>query len=224
MLTELPRVIPDRPDRPDLGDMAVQMGELTRQIAMDPDVWTPERLSQMLGFFDSLASTWAERDRPERHDALGDALARGGPFPGGVCLEVGAGTGNVTGDLEAVFDRVVSFDLSRAMLSLASPRSRQIQADASLLPVRSGSVAAVALVNMFLFPNEVARVLKPNGVVLWVSTNGDATPIYLPPADVLKALPGEWSGVTAQAGWGTWLTVRREPTTARAVSARSSSR
>jgi SAM-dependent methyltransferase len=212
MLTELPRVIADRPDRPDLGDLAERMGQLTREIAMDPGGWTPERLSQMLGFFDSLASTWAERDNPERHDALGDALARGGPFPGGVCLEVGAGTGNVTGDLQAVFDHVVSFDLSQAMLSRASPRGRQIRADASILPVRSSSVAAVALVNMFLFPDEVARVLKADGVLLWVSTNGDATPIYLPPADVLKALPGEWSGIGAQAGWGTWLTARRETT------------
>ncbi len=224
MLTELPRVIADRPDRPDLGDLAVQMGQLTREIAMNPGAWTPDRLSQMVGFFDSLASTWAERDNPERHDALGDALARGGPFPGGVCLEVGAGTGNVTGDLQAVFDHVVSFDLSRAMLSLASPRGRQIQADASILPVRSSSVAAVALVNMFLFPNEVARVLKADGVLLWVSTSGDATPIYLPPADVLKALPGEWSGMSAQAGWGTWLTARRETTMARGVPMRSSSR
>jgi SAM-dependent methyltransferase len=224
MLTELPRVMADRPDRPDLGDLAVHMRELTRQIAMDPDAWTPERVSQMVGFFDSLASTWAERDRPERHDALGDALARGGPFPGGVCLEVGAGTGNMTGDLQAVFDSVVSIDLSRAMLSLASPRNRQIQADASLLPVRSGSVAVIALINMFLFPEEVARVLKADGVLLWVSTNGDATPIYLPPADVLKALPGEWSGMSAQAGWGTWVTARRETTTARAVPARSYSR
>jgi ubiquinone/menaquinone biosynthesis C-methylase UbiE len=200
------------------------MRELTRQIAMDPDAWTGERVSQMIGFFDSLASTWPERDRPERHDALGDALARGGPFPGGVCLEVGAGTGNMTDDLKAVFDDVVSIDLSRAMLSLASPRSRQLQADASLLPVRSGSVAAVALVNMFLFPDEVARVLKADGVVLWVSTNGDATPIYLPPADVLKALPGGWSGISAPAGWGTWLTVRRETTKERAVPTRLSSR
>ena len=92
-------------------------------------------------------------------------------------------------DLRAVFESVVSIDLSREMLSLASTRSRQIQADASLLPVRPGSVATVALINMFLFPDEVARVLRPDGVVLWVSTSGDATPIYLPPADVLKALP-----------------------------------
>jgi ubiquinone/menaquinone biosynthesis C-methylase UbiE len=209
MLTELPRVIPYRPDRPDLGDIAAHMRELTRQIAMDADAWTPERVAQMMGFFDSLASTWAERDRPERHEAVRDALARGGPFPSGVCLEVGAGTGNVTDDLDAVLESVVSIDLSREMLSLASSRSRQIQADASVLPARSGSVATVALINMFLFPDEVARVLQPDGVVLWVSTSGDATPIYLPPADVLHALPGEWNGSSAPAGWGTWLTARR---------------
>lgn len=213
MLTELPRVIADKSNRPDLGDLAAHMRELTNQIAMDRDAWTPERVSQMMGFFDSQASTWPERDRPERHDALADALARGGPFPDGVCLEVGAGTGNMTDDLQTAFDAVVSIDLSRAMLSLVSLRNRQIQADASFLPVRSGSVAVVVLINMFLFPNEVARVLKADGMVLWVSTNGDATPIYLPPADVLKALPGGWRGISAHAGWGTWATGRRETTT-----------
>jgi len=155
------------------------------------------------------ASGWSERDRPERHDALRDGLARGGPFPDGVCLEVGAGTGNVTGDLEALFDRVVSIDLSRAMLLSAPTGAPQIQADASVLPVPSGSVAVIALVNMFLFPDEVARVLQADGVLLWISTNGDATPIYLSPVDVLDALPAGWTGVSAQAGWGTWLTARR---------------
>jgi hypothetical protein len=70
-------------------------------------------------------------------------------------------------------------------------------------------VGVVALVNMFLFPAEVTRVLRDDGVLLWVSTNGDATPIYLSPADVLLALPGTWHGVTAHAGWGTWLTASR---------------
>ena len=213
MLTDLPRVIADKPDRPDLGDLAAQMRALTLEIAMNADAWTPDRTTQMTGFFDSVASGWSDRDRPERHDALGDALARGGPFPRGVCLEVGAGTGNATGDLQAAFDDVISIDLSLAMLSLASPKSQQIQADSSRLPVRAGSVAVVALINMFLFPAEVARVLKPDGVVLWVSTNGDATPIYLAPAEVLEALGTTWHGTTAQAGWGTWTTARR--TTAR---------
>ena len=37
---------------------------------------------------------------------------------------------------------------------------------------------------------------------MWVSTNGDQTPIYLPPTEVLNTLPGTWHGVTSQAGWG----------------------
>jgi SAM-dependent methyltransferase len=215
MLTELPRVIAEKPERPDLGELAASMQELTRNIATDTEAWTPEKATEMLGLFDSLASAWPERDRPERHDALGDALTRGGPLRGGplrgrLCLEVGAGTGNETADLQAAFDVVVSIDLSRAMLSLASPRGRQVQADASLLPVGTGSAGVVALINMFLFPAEVARVLQPDGVVLWVSTNGDATPIYLPPVEVLEALPGTWHGISSRAGWGTWLVARRD--------------
>ena len=62
---------------------------------------------------------------------------------------------------------------------------------------------------MFLFPDEVDRVLANDGVLLWVSTLGDATPIYLPPEDVLRALPGAWDGIAADAGWGNWLVARR---------------
>ena len=98
------------------------------------------------------------------------------------------------------------------MLRRSSVVGRQIQADAAALPLRTGSAAVVALINMFLFPAEVARVLVDDGVLLWVSTNGEQTPIYLPPAEVLNALPGTWQGTTSEAGWGTWLTARRTTT------------
>jgi SAM-dependent methyltransferase len=185
------------------------MRELTQAIAMDGDAWTPERSAQIGSFFDSLAAGWRERDAPERHEALADAIARGGPFPSGWCVEVGSGTGNATADLQDAFHDVVSLDLSREMLRLTSIRDRQMQSDASALPIRAGSASVVALINMFVFPAEVSRVLARDGVLLWVSTNGDETPIYLPPADVLRALPGTWQGITSQAGWGTWLTARR---------------
>jgi SAM-dependent methyltransferase len=185
------------------------MQELTRAIAADRDAWTAERATQIASLFDSLAAGWRDRDVPERHDALLDALARGGPFPAGWCVEVGSGTGNATGDLQDAFHDVVSLDLSREMLRLASVSGRQIQSDAQSLPLRTKSASVVALVNMFLFPAEIARVLVDDGVLLWVSTIGEETPIYLPPAEVLSALPGTWEGVTAKAGWGTWLTARR---------------
>ncbi len=208
-LTELPRIVPDRPGRPVWGDAAEPMRALTRALAFSDDAWTDERRAQIASFFDSLASGWRERDAPERHDALLDALERGGPFPSGWCVEIGAGTGNATGDLRRAFRDVVALDLSSEMLQLAPPGSPKVQADASTLPLRTGSAAVVAVINMFLFPSEVARVLADDGVLLWISTNGDETPIYLPPAEVMRALPGTWEGVAAQAGWGTWLTAHR---------------
>jgi SAM-dependent methyltransferase len=185
------------------------MRELTRAIAMDAHAWTAEQAAQMSALFDAAAAGWRDRDVPERHDALADALARGGPFPNGWCVEVGSGTGNATTDLQRAFRDVVSLDLSLEMLRLAAVRGIQMQSDGSALPLRTGSASVVALINMFVFPAEVSRVLAGDGVLLWVSTNGDQTPIYLPPADVLRALPGAWEGVTAEAGWGTWLTARR---------------
>jgi SAM-dependent methyltransferase len=208
-LVELPRVIPNRPGRPEWGEAAAPMRELTRAIAMEPDAWTPERATRIAAFFDSQAAAWSERDAPERHEALVDALARGGTFPNRRCLEIGSGTGNATGDLRATFREVISLDLSREMLARTAKPGRQIQADAARVPLRDGSASVVALINMFLFPLEVARVLAEDAVLLWVSTNGDETPIYLPPREVLDALPGTWDGITAQAGWGTWLTARR---------------
>jgi hypothetical protein len=65
------------------------------------------------------------------------------------------------------------------------------------------------MINMLLFPTEVDRVLRPGGTVLWVNTLGDQTPIHLPAADVLTALPGEWHGTTADAGTGFWLAAQR---------------
>ena len=86
------------------------------------------------------------------------------------------------------------------MLRLASVVERPIQADAAALPLRTGSAAVVALINMFLFPVEVARVLAEDGVLLWVSTNGDQTPIYLPPTEVLNTRPGTWTGSPPRPG------------------------
>jgi len=71
------------------------------------------------------------------------------------------------------------------------------------------SAPTILVINMLLFPSEIDRLLRSDGVLVWVNTLGDQTPIHLPPADVLGALPGQWSGITARAGTGFWLTARR---------------
>jgi hypothetical protein len=105
---------------------------------------------------------------------------------------------------------VVAIDLSLAMLQQApaAPAVR-VQADGALLPLRDGLAAAVVLVNAFLFPAEVARVLAPDGIIVWVNSSGDRTPIYLSPADLLAALAGEWTGIASRAGEGQWCVLRR---------------
>jgi hypothetical protein len=105
---------------------------------------------------------------------------------------------------------VLSVDLSLEMLRQApSEPGWRVQADASRLPLGDGAAAAVVLVNAFLFPGEVDRVLAPDGLVLWVNSSGERTPIHLPAAEVAAVLPGEWEGVAARAGIGTWCALRR---------------
>lgn len=196
------------------------MRQVTRQIAFEPGGWTPERRSKVATLFDGLAETWNERDVASRGEALLDALDRGGPFGPGPCLEVGAGTGAFTPKAVDAFESVVSVDLSGEMLRHAAQCRAQcgaalVQADSAALPFRDSSAAALVLLNMFLFPAEVERVLAPQGCLLWVSALGDRTPIYLSAEDVDDALPGEWEGVGADAGWGSWAVFRRARARAR---------
>jgi SAM-dependent methyltransferase len=210
VLTLLDRVVPSPPGRPDVAGADHPMRQVTLDAAAGRG-WDPARAAQVTGLFDGLAPAWSARVTGEADAPVGDALARGGvPVPGR-CLEVGSGTGNVTPLLAGAFGAVVCVDLSFEMLRHAPPTpGHRVRADASRLPVAPGSVDVVALVNAFLFPAEVDRVLGPGGVVIWVSTLGDRTPIYLPPQAVLDALPGRWSGLRALAGWGEWLVARRE--------------
>ncbi|MGH9303430.1 MAG: class I SAM-dependent methyltransferase [Acidimicrobiales bacterium] len=190
------------------------MQSLTRELAFDPAAWTAARQEKVHALFEGLAGEWHTRDSKERRRPLLDALERGGVARGGRCVEIGSGTGIHTAFLVGHFSHVTSVDISSEMLRLA-PRRGQVslvRADATRLPVATGSLDAVACVNAFLFPFEYARVLRSDGCVIFVSVNGDRTPIYLSPGDVLAALEtflGSCKAVTSKEGWGTWTVVRK---------------
>ena len=209
MITTLPRVIASAPDRPELAGPDHPIRQVTRQIAFEPDGWTPERAAKVAALFDGLAPEWHTRQSEGRMEPLLDALERGGA-PAGRCVEVGSGTGAGTRHLCDRFEPVVALDLSREMLvrAPAAPGHR-VEADAAAMPLRDGSAQAIVLVNAFLFPAEIQRVLAPGGAVVWVSALGDRTPIYLSAADVVAALPGEWTARASEAGWGSWCVARR---------------
>jgi ubiquinone/menaquinone biosynthesis C-methylase UbiE len=209
-ITVLPRVVASPAERPTAGNDDHPMRKVTRQIAFEAGGWTAERKAKVTELFDGLAPGWDARiTAAETRTALLDALGRGGELPG-PCIEVGAGTGRATGPLLERFGAVLAVDVSLEMLRrFNEPAATVVLADGGQLPVPDASAGTVVLVNAFLFPHEIDRVLAPGGAVVWVNTLAEHTPIHQPVADVVAALPGEWTAVTAEAGWGLWATVRR---------------
>lgn len=184
-----------------------------RASGLDAGGWTGDLRHQVEDYFDGLAGEWHTRTSPERTAVVRDALVRGlGPIdsPAGTALEIGSGIGAYSTLLTERFTTVVAIDLSLAMLKLApiGPGLR-VQADGAKLPVGDASAAAIVLINAFLFPAEVERVLSREGALVWVNSSGEHTPIYLSVDDLIAGLPGEWTGTSSQAGEGLWCVLRR---------------
>lgn len=184
-----------------------------RAAGLDAAGWTDELRRQVEDYFDGIAGEWHTRISPQRTVVVTDALARGlsaMDVPVGPAVEIGSGIGTYSSLLAARFVKVVAIDLSRAMLKLAPPRpAHRVQADGARLPLRDSSAAAVVLINAFLFPAEVDRVLSPGGALVWVNSSGEQTPIYLSVDDLVARLPGEWTGTSSRAGEGHWCVLRR---------------
>ncbi|HVX47068.1 MAG TPA: class I SAM-dependent methyltransferase [Mycobacteriales bacterium] len=210
MIRTLERVVPADPGKPARpGTAATQ--DRSRQIAEDPGSWTPESAAETVMQYAELAPVWDGERGGYRKVPLADALARGGPLPPGPCLEVGAGTGLLTPQLQKVWPHVLSLDLSPDMLQ----RSRapwRVRADAARLPVPAGGAGAVVLGDVPLFAAEMARALRSDGVLVWSNALGADAPHHVPVATVLAALDrvgGPWNAVTSEAGWGLWAVFRR---------------
>jgi predicted TPR repeat methyltransferase len=165
-----------------------RMQSIARAVAFDPSAWKPSLASEIESIFDGRAATWWMHRSPEYLRSLEEALDVAGVL-GGSCVDVGSGISLHGATLRRRFDHVVAIDFSAEMLRLADRTgTRLVRADASALPVSDGSVDVLVCVNMFLFPREYARALQRNGTIIFVSTSGNRTPIYLSPKDVRDAL------------------------------------
>jgi SAM-dependent methyltransferase len=138
--------------------------------------------------------------------ALGDLLGHGG----GTCLEIGCGTGVHAARVRGLGWTPVGVDLSAGMLRHARGRLAIARADAERLPIRDGSLAAAIAVmvhtDMPGYPAvlaEVARVLRPGGVVVHVGVHpcfcgGFADRREL---DAVVIRPGYLDGHWTKASW-----------------------
>lgn len=184
-----------------------------RAAGLESGGWTADLRREVGEFFDALSGEWHTRTSPQRTAIVRDALERGlGPSGtrGGVAVEVGSGIGTYSGLLAQRFATVLSIDLSLPMLRQAPAGiAHRVQADGARLPLRDSSAAAIVLINAFLFPAEVEKVLSPDGVLVWVNSSGEQTPIFLDAEELLSALPGKWTGTSSKAGEGTWCVLRR---------------
>ncbi len=202
--------LPDAPDTvTDLETFgsASPIRKVTEQVAFEGS-WDVARRDKVRELFDGMAAEWSSRFSEERETTIIDALDRGG-LRGPKVVELGAGSGLGTTEIAARTADLVALDLSMKMLREQSGGTPLVQGDASTLPIPDAAVDTLVLVNMFLFPVEVDRVLHRAGRLLWINTNGHETPIYLSPEDVVAALPGAWTATAGRAGTGIWAAVDR---------------
>ncbi len=202
------------------------MRVMTRRAAgLQGPPWGPDAVDEVAGLFNTLAPEWHTRESDDRSQIVVDALQRGldplrersGSAPGwddipDAAVELGSGLGTYSALLADRFAVAMAAEISEEMHRRAhSSGAIRILADGSSLPLSSSSLGAVVLVNCFLFPTEITRVLAPGGIVLWVNSSGESTPIHLSTTEVVGALPFEVVGVEARAGIGTWCALRRTP-------------
>lgn len=162
-----------------------------RLVARVPRAWRIIRRPTQR-FFDSLAAGWDRRvqpDSPEHLAALFAGVESVQATPGRI-LDLGTGTGAAALALARRFPeaRVDGVDISERMISAArektsddlADRVRFSVGDAAALPFEAESFDLVTQVSVPVFFDQIARLLRPGGHVIVVSSLGKATPYYLP--------------------------------------------
>lgn len=166
------------------------MQATARRVVEEPGAW-PELREGVRGLFDQIAPQWDTiASQPGHLDGLKAALDH---VRGVRCAaDLGTGSGRGAELIASRFPsaRVTGVDLSAPMAreaqKLANERLAFVVGDGSALPLRSGSLDLVVTLNMFVFVDEVKRVLGRGGRLVIVYSGGDKTPIYVP-TDVLRS-------------------------------------
>lgn len=190
----------------------------TDAVVRNPALWRLFR-GPIRRQFDELAPKWDAMRSASPLAPLEQALESIGA-PRRV-LDVGTGTGEAALLVARRFPdaEVVGVDLAGAMVAEArrklppdlDGRVRFETADASKLPFDDGSFELVTLANMIPFFDELARLLAPDGAVVFSFSAGPDTPIYVAPERLRAQLGRRGFAGFAEfaAGAGTALLARK---------------
>lgn len=162
--------------------------------------------------YDEMSDIWTDWAEGE-HEYL-DPVKVGLEYakPAELVLEVACGTGQATVLLDAYTRTVLATDVNLSMLADAPtlPNTRYVVADVRRLPARTGSVPLLVGLNGIPHIGEFTRVLAPDGQLLWCTSFGAGTPLYVPPEQLLELFGPSFRGEAGRAGHGEWLLLSRE--------------
>jgi SAM-dependent methyltransferase len=215
---ETTRTAPRRPPAPVRWIGKAQM----RLVARMPRAWRFIRRPTRW-FFDSLAPGWDARVQPDSPEHL-TALFAGVESVEGTprrILDLGTGTGAGALALARRFEEahVEGVDISERMIAAAqekttedlADRVRFRVADAAALPFETESFDLVTQISVPVFFDQIARLLRPRGNVIVVSSLGKATPYYLPNEVLRRRFErrGFRTVAAGSAGLGTFFVAER---------------
>src|SRR5688572_6123349 len=186
-LTWLPPAdIPTQPP-PDLAAATHASRQALERLLADPDdesAW--DFLAQS---YADMAEQWPEWARSQQRwyaAPVRVGLRHASPVPW--AFEVGCGTGEATGQVAGHATRTIATDVNEAMIRLA-PRLAGVEylvSDVRALPLADGSVPLLVGLNAVPHIKEFKRVIAGDGQLLWCTSFGTGTPLYVDPRRLLE--------------------------------------
>ncbi|MBX6722240.1 MAG: class I SAM-dependent methyltransferase [Dactylosporangium sp.] len=173
----------------------------------DGEAWT-----LLSAYYDEAADGWDTWVRTQPWYLAPVQAGLGHAKPARTVLEVSCGSGQATPLLDAYARLVLATDASRVMLADAPRTLRHTHyalVDVRRLPLRTGSIDLIVGLNAVPHVDEFARVLAPRGQLLWCTSFGAGTPLYIEVERFVHLMGPDWRADAGRAGHGEWLLLTR---------------